>query len=94
MISAALQPFLFLAGHEGEHLPCSRTEGGGMKMLKHFSVCPDYLSSFSIFIRVHKFILRADIAPCLLTLCGLGGVTSFERYLAVQGKPPFPSMLT
>lgn len=63
MISAVLQPFLFLAGHEAEYLPASRTEGGGMQMLKQFSVCPDYLSSPSSFIKGHKFILRAHIPP-------------------------------
>lgn len=61
MISAVLLPFLFLAGQEGECLPASRTEGGGMQMLKQFSVCPDYLSSPSGFIKVRKFILRAHI---------------------------------
>lgn len=85
MISAVLWPFLFLAGHEGDRLPASRTEGGRMQMPKHFSVCPDYLSSPSSFIRVHKFILRAHIPPCLLTLCSLGGHCN-----PVQVKPPFP----
>lgn len=85
MISAVLWPFLFLAGHEGDCLPASRTEGGRMQMPKHFSVCPDYLSSPSSFIRVHKFILRAHIPPCLLTLCSLGGHCN-----PVQVKPPFP----
>lgn len=76
MISAVLRPFLFLTGHEGERLPASRTEDGGMQMLKHFSVCPDYLFSPSSFIRVRKFILRARITPCLLTLYSLGGHSS------------------
>lgn len=89
MISAVLWPFLFLAGHEGERLPASRTEGGGMQMLKHFSVCCDYLSSPSSFIRVHKFILRAHIPPCLLTLDRLGGHSSRE-IAGCSRKAPLP----
>lgn len=74
--SAVLQPFLFLAVHEGEHLPASRIEGEGIQTLEHFSVCTDYLSSSSSFISVHKSILRAYITPCPLTLYCLRGHSS------------------
>lgn len=66
MISAVLQPSLFLAGHEGERLPASGVEGGGMQTLEHFSVCPDCLSSPSSFIGVCRF--RANIPRSIFSL--------------------------
>jgi len=90
MISAVLWPFLFLAGHEGDRLTAARTSGGRMLRLKHFSVCPDYLSSSSSFIRVHKFFFKALIPPCILTLGSLGGHCNPVGLVAVQEKPPCP----
>lgn len=90
MISAVLWPFLFLAGHEGDRLTATRTEGGRMQTLKHFSVFPDYLSSPSSFIRVHKFFLGTLIPPCILTLGSLGGHCNPVGLVAVQEKPPCP----
>lgn len=75
MISAVLQPSLFLAGHEGERLPASGVEGGGMRTLEHFSVCPDCLSSPAVLlVSINSGqIFPSAFSPSVASSLGIAG---------------------